>query len=368
MTDPTPGLFSPLTIRGVTLPNRIGISPMCMYSATEEGIATEWHSVHLGSRAVGGAGMVMLEATAVTEDGRGTPGDLGIWGPQHEEGLSALARLIASQGSVPAIQLFHTGRKGGRSIPWLGHLPLSESGMGRLLAPSPIPFHEDWAAPTEMSAGDVDAVVEAFADGARRAVACGFRVIELHFAHGYLVHQFLSPLANHRTDEFGGPLENRARIARMITRAVRAAIGEETPLFVRLSVVDWVPGGLGLEDSVAVSRWLGEDGADLIDCSSGAVVPGEQVPAAPLYQVPFAETVRRDAGIPTAAVGVIRTAEEADGVIREGRADLVLIGRASLHDPYWPRKAALALGVEADPPVPLPYRRATRPSRRLTQW
>lgn len=362
------GLFTPFELREVVFANRIGISPMCMYSASNDGIASPWHLVHLGSRAVGGAGLVMAEATAVSDSGRGTDADLGIWGDEHEPGLAAIADFVSSTGAVAGIQLFHAGRKGGRTAPWRGHAPVTSEEMAGLLAPSPVPFSEEWSPPTEMSPEDIDDVVDQFAAAARRAVRCGFRVVELHFAHGYLVHQFLSPLTNHRDDPYGGDLVGRALFARRITRAVRGAVGPGIALFARLSVVDWAANGLTLEDSIDLATWLGEDGVDLIDCSSGAAVRHEDIPVGPMYQVPFSQRIRASTGMPTAAVGLIRTPAEAQSVVAGDRADLVLIGRASLHDPYWPRRAAHELGAAPAPPVPLPYRRSTQRTPILTRW
>ncbi|MET2010762.1 NADH:flavin oxidoreductase/NADH oxidase [Microbacterium chocolatum] len=361
-------LFSPLELRAVTLPNRIGVSPMCMYSAGPDGVATDFHLVHLGSRAAGGAGLVFTEAVSVTSEGRITDGDLGLWNAAQQDALARIARQVRAAGAVPGIQLGHAGRKGGRTVPWSGYEPIPADEWGRLLAPSPLPFRDGWSAPTEMSAADLDDVVEAHARSARRAVDAGFDVIELHFAHGYLVHQFLSPLANHRSDAYGRDLEGRSRLAVRIAAAVRAEIGEDVALCARLSVVDWAAGGVSLDESVQVSRWLADAGVDLIDCSSGAVVAGEQVPTAPLYQVDFADRIRREAGIRTGAVGLITTASDADAVIREERADLVLIGRAMLRDPYWARLAAVELGADAAPPLPIPYRRAVQRMAARTQW
>lgn len=359
-------LFSPLTIRGTTFPNRIGVSPMCMYSADPDGLATDWHLSHLTSRAAGGAGVVFTEAVSVTPEGRITDGDLGIWSDAHAQRLARIAGLIRGFGAVPGIQLSHAGRKGGRTVPWSGYEPIRD--WGPLFSPTDAPFREGWSPATPMTAPDIDEVVAAFATAATRAVDAGFEAIELHFAHGYLVHQFLTPLVNTRTDEYGGGLAGRARLAVRITRAVREAVGNRGALFARLSVVDWHEGGLTLEDSVEISRMLQDAGADVIDCSSGAAVPGEKVPAAPSYLVPFATRIREDVGIRTAAVGLITQASEADRVIAEGRADLVLIGRAMLRDPYWARAAARELGVVADPPIPVPYRRAVERMDARTQW
>ncbi|GAB2831651.1 NADH:flavin oxidoreductase/NADH oxidase [Microbacterium insulae] len=361
-------LFSPLVVRGVTFPNRIGVSPMCMYSAGPDAVATDFHLVHLASRAVGGAGLVFTEAVAVTSEGRITDGDLGLWNDEQAQALARIAGEIRAAGAVPGIQLAHAGRKGGRTVPWAGYEPIAPERWGRLLAPSPLPFRDGWDEPTPLSDADLHAVVAAFVSAARRAVDAGFAVIELHFAHGYLVHQFLSPLANLRSDGYGGSLEGRARLALGISAAVRAEIGDDVVLGVRLSVVDWIEGGVTLDESVTVARWLGELGVDVIDCSSGAVVSGEKVPAAPLYQVGFADRIRRDADVRTAAVGLITEPGEAESVIRDGKADLVLIGRAMLRDPYWARAASVELGAAAEPPIPIPYRRAVERMAARTQW
>ncbi|MBV6760236.1 NADH:flavin oxidoreductase/NADH oxidase [Rhodococcus opacus] len=366
-------MFSPIDVRAVTFPNRIGVSPMCMYSAGPDGVATQWHTVHLGSRAVGGAGLVFTEATAVTAEGRITDGDLGIWNDTQREALRPITDFIRQAGAVPGIQLSHAGRKGGRQIPWEGYEPIPQAEWGALPAPSPVAFREGWSTPVEMSAADIESVIESFVSAARRAVQAGFGVIELHFAHGYLLHQFLSPLTNLREDEYGGPLANRARLAVAIAEAVRAEVGPGMPLFARLSVVDWVDGGLTLEESVEISTLLRRAGVDVIDCSSGAVVDGEKVPAGPLYQVEFSSRIRKEAEVLTAAVGLIQDGSDAEGVLTRQDADFILLGRAFLQDAYWPRRAARELiGHEAEPRIPLPYRRAVErmsaPKSTPSQW
>lgn len=366
--QPSIGLFTPLTIRGVTLPNRIGLSPMCMYSAAPDGRASDWHLTHLASRAAGGAGLVLTEAVAVTAPGRITDGDLGLWNDEQTSALRRIASAISEAGSVPGIQLSHAGRKGGRTVPWSGYQPIEAAVWGPLIGPSTEPFRESWASPLAMTASDIEQTVSAFASSARRAAEAGFRAIELHFAHGYLVHQFLSPLVNNRNDEYGGNLAGRARLAVRIAEAVRSAVGEELVLLARLSVVDWLPAGLTEEDSVIIARWLRSAGIDVVDCSSGAAIDGERVPAAPGYQVGFASRIRRESSVLTAAVGLITQPTEADAVVRRGEADLVLVGRAMLRDPYWPRVAARELEAAADPPIPLPYRRAVERMDRGTQW
>ena len=351
-----PALLSPFSLRGVRLRNRIAVSPMCQYSS-EDGFADEWHVVHLGSRAAGGAGIVMAEATAVEPRGRITPWDLGLWKDEHIEVLARIARFIDSQGAVPAIQLAHAGRKASTARPWEGgHVVPVEEGGWRPVAPSPIPFQPSNPAPEELSAAGIRDIVEAFAAAAWRALQAGFRVIEIHAAHGYLIHEFLSPLSNCRTDEYGGTLENRSRLLHDVIRAVRRVWRDDLPVFVRISATDWADGGWNIEESVQLARALKPMGADLIDCSSGGLVPGVKIPLTPGYQVPFAEQIRREAGIATGAVGLITQPEQADDIVREGKADIVLLAREFLRNPYWPFAAARRLGYRLDPPVQ--YRRA----------
>jgi 2,4-dienoyl-CoA reductase-like NADH-dependent reductase (Old Yellow Enzyme family) len=351
------GLFSPMTIRGVTLRNRIGVSPMCQYSSVD-GFATEWHLVHLGSRAVGGAGAVIAEATAVTSDGRISPGDLGIWSDAHAAALAPCARFIEMHGAVAGVQLAHAGRKASTAAPWEGggYLDLSQGGWRPIRAPSAVPFHAEAPVPEALDAGGIAEVVDAFAQGSRRAREAGFRLVEIHAAHGYLLHQFLSPLSNHREDEYGGGFENRTRIVREVVQAVRREWPDELPLFVRISATDWVEGGWDAEQSVELARMLGPLGVDVIDCSSGGNVARVRIPIGPGYQVEFAERIRREAGVATAAVGLITSAAQADAILREGRADLVLLARQLLRDPYWPLHAAKELGVPLAWPVQ--YQRA----------
>jgi 2,4-dienoyl-CoA reductase-like NADH-dependent reductase (Old Yellow Enzyme family) len=345
-------LFDPLPLRGVTLLNRIGVSPMCQYSY-EDGLANEWLFVHLGSRAVGGAGLVMVEASAVLPEGRISPRDLGIWSDEHAERLSRAAHFIASQKSVPAIQLAHAGRKASTYAPGLGDGFVSpkEGGWDEVYAPSAIPFSESYAKPKELTKQQIAHVVDAFAQAAKRAVAAGFQLLEIHAAHGYLLHEFLSPLSNKRTDEYGGSLENRSRLLRETLTAIRGVVPEKTPIFVRVSATDWTPGGLTVDEVVEVARALKALGADLIDCSSGGNVAGAKIPMGPGYQTPFAERIRRDAQIPTAAVGMITGAAQADHIIRTGQADMVLLAREMLRDPYWPMHAAAELGQIGHWPV-----------------
>jgi 2,4-dienoyl-CoA reductase-like NADH-dependent reductase (Old Yellow Enzyme family) len=352
-------LFEPLALREVILPNRIGVSPMCQYSA-QDGIAGEWHRVHLGSRAVGGAGLVIAEASAVSPEGRISPADLGIWSDAHADALAPIADFIGRQGAVPGIQLAHAGRKASTDVPWLGRSALTPAQGGwQVLGPSAVAFGSESPVPRAMDAGDIAKVVDDFGRAAMRATRAGFCYVELHFAHGYLVHSFLSPLSNFREDRYGGSREGRSQLALEIVRAVRAAMPSGLALGVRLSSVDWLEGGWTIGDSVALSRWLKREGVDLVDCSSGSVAPGADPPAAvPGFQVPFARQIRAESGIATAAVGLITEPQQAETILAEGSADLVLLARAMLLDPYWPLHAAEVLGAElAWPPQ---YRRAVR--------
>jgi 2,4-dienoyl-CoA reductase-like NADH-dependent reductase (Old Yellow Enzyme family) len=354
-------LFTPLRLREVTLRNRIAVSPMCQYSA-REGLPGAWHLVHLGSRAVGGAGLVVAEASAVSAEGRISPGDTGIWSDAHAEAWAPIARFIAEHGACPAIQLAHAGRKASTASPWRGGRPVGESSGGwPPVAPSPLPFADGYPVPRELTTDDVRAVVGAFRDGARRTEQAGFEMVEIHMAHGYLLHQFLSPLSNRRRDEYGGSLENRMRLPIEVARAVREAFPVERPVLARISATDWVNGGWDLEQSVVFARELREAGVDLVDCSSGGTVPDAKVPLAPGYQVPFAAAIRERSGVATGAVGMITEPSQAEAIVAGGQADLVLLAREMLRDPYWPLHAAQALGVEA--PWPDQYLRA-RPARR----
>jgi 2,4-dienoyl-CoA reductase-like NADH-dependent reductase (Old Yellow Enzyme family) len=350
-------LFTPFRLRSVTFPNRVGVAPMCQYSA-EAGLANDWHLVHLGSRAIGGAGLVISEATAVSPEGRISPQDLGIWDDAHGAALSRIVAFLSAQGSVPAIQLAHAGRKASTLRPWDGGGPASpeRGGWSPVLAPSPVPFDDGWQDPAPLDEDGMDRIAGAFADGARRALAAGFRVVEIHAAHGYLLHEFLSPLSNRREDAFGGSLENRMRFPLRVVGAVRAAWPDELPLFVRISATDWVDGGFVPEEAVVFARRARELGVDLVDCSSGGGHPKATVPLAPGYQVPFAERVRSEAGVATAAVGLITEPAMAEEIVATGKADLVLLGRELLRDPQWPLRAAAKLGNPY--PVPRPYERA----------
>ncbi|WP_028995473.1 NADH:flavin oxidoreductase/NADH oxidase [Azonexus hydrophilus] len=339
-------LFEPLTLRSLTLPNRIGIPPMCQYSATD-GLAGDWHAQHYGCRAVGGAGLLIVEASAVLPDGRISPGDLGLWNEAQIGPLARLARLIESQGAVPAIQLAHAGRKASVGRGWEAQSTLSaEAGGWTAVAPSAIAF-EGYAEPQALDAAAITAVVAAFAAAAGRALTAGFRMVEIHAAHGYLLHQFLSPLSNRRGDEYGGSFANRVRLTREVVAAVRAVWPQELPLLIRLSATDWVEGGWDIEQTVALCRLLKEDGVDLVDVSSGGLIPSAKIPAGPGFQVPFATRIRQEAGLPVAAVGLITEPAQAEAIVANGEADLVLVGREILRNPYWPLQAAQALGVAA---------------------
>jgi 2,4-dienoyl-CoA reductase-like NADH-dependent reductase (Old Yellow Enzyme family) len=360
LSVPEIDLLSPLTLRGVTFRNRIAVSPMCQYSA-EEGLATDWHLVHLGSRAVGGAGLVVVEATAVTRGGRISPGDLGLWESRQLEPLERIARFLESQGAVPGIQLAHAGRKASCDAPWRGgrRLVHGEGGWD-VVGPSPIPFNEGDPAPRELDEAGIDAIVGAFVAAAHRALSAGFRVLEIHAAHGYLLHSFLSPLSNHRTDDYGGSLENRMRPLLRVARELRVIMPDELPLFVRVSATDWVDGGWDLDQTVALASALRELGVDLVDASSGGVVPKAIIPVGKNYQVPLAAGIRRDACIPTGAVGLILEPEQADEIITSGYADLVFLAREMLREPYWALRAQRALQQEPAWPVQYGYAVARR--------
>lgn len=348
-----PHLFEPLTIKGVTLRNRIGVSPMCMYSYTD-GFSNDWHLAHLGARAVGGAGLIIAEATAVEARGRITPYDLGIWADEQIEPLARVTRFIKEHGAVAGIQIAHAGRKAGSKRPWETGEPQRPGWQG--VAPSPLAFTPDARVPHALSKDEIKGVQAAFRDGAQRALAAGFEWLEIHAAHGYLIHSFYSPLSNQRTDEYGGSFENRIRFLLETVRAIRPVWPERLPLTVRISGTDWVEGGWTVNDSVELARHLKTEGVDLVDCSSGGAAPNAKVPAGPGYQVHIAEAVRRGAGIQTAAVGLITTPAQADEIIRNEQADLILLGREMLRDPHWALHAAQALGQPT--PVPSQYLRA----------
>lgn len=342
-----PKLLTPLSIRGVTLRNRIGVSPMCQYCC-QDGLADDWHLVHLGSRAVGGAGIVFVEATAVTPEGRISSGDMGLWSEAHGQALAPIAAFCRRMGAVPGIQLAHAGRKASCAPPWTGGARIVDrkDGGWDVLAPSAIPFSEGEPLPVALDLAGIAAVKEAFVAAAKRAVAAGFAVIELHAAHGYLMHQFLSPLSNTRDDAYGGSLENRMRLPLETAEAIRAVIPADMPLFTRISATDWVEGGWDLEQSVVLARELAARGVDLIDVSSGALVPHARIPVAPGYQVPFAAAIRERAGVPTSAVGLITEPAQAEAIVASGQADMVMLAREMLRAPYWAIAAQQQLGGE----------------------
>jgi len=354
-----PHLFEPLTIKSVTLRNRIGVSPMCEYSSVD-GAATDWHLVHLGSRAVGGAALVIAEATAVSPDGRISPGDAGIWADKHVEPVSRINRFVKEHGAVPGIQIAHAGRKASSARPWEGGAHLADDAGGwPVIAPSALAFGGNLTkVPRAMSMDDMARVQGDFVAAASRSLAAGCQWLELHAAHGYLMHEFLSPISNQRADHYGGIFENRVRFLLETTRAVRAVWPDRLPLAVRISCTDWVEGGWDIEQSVELARLLKKEGVDLVDCSSGGTTPDAKIPVGAGYQVPFAERIRREADIATAAVGFITEPAQADEIIRHGRADLVLLAREFLREPYWPRRAALALGRKDAVAGPVQYGRA----------
>ncbi len=355
-----PSLFDPLALRGVILKNRIAVSPMCQYSC-QDGVATDWHFVHLGSRAVGGAGLVFAEATAVTPEGRISPEDLGLWNDEQIEPLARIAKFIQEQGAAAGIQLAHAGRKASTHRPWAaahGIIAETEGGWSAV-GPSPIRYADNYPMPVALSEAGILEVIAAFGAAARRARAAGFRVIEVHAAHGYLIQEFLSPISNHRTDRWGGSFENRVRLLGEVVAAVRRAWLDDLPLFVRISATDWADGGWTIEDSIELARILARSGVDLVDCSSGGNAAGARIPLGPGYQTQFAERIRREAGIATGAVGMITGPQQADHIIRTGQADLVLLARELLRDPYWPLRAGAALGAKVG--WPAQYLRAAPP-------
>jgi 2,4-dienoyl-CoA reductase (NADPH2) len=348
-------LLAPLTIRGLTLRNRIVMSPMCQYSC-QDGFADDWHLVHLGSRAVGGAALIFCEATAVTDEGRISPEDLGLWKDQHIEPLARIARFVRRMGGVPAIQLAHAGRKASCQPPWQGGAAIGpEAGGWRTIAPSSIPFNEADPAPRALDRAGIEAVKQAFLTATRRALQAEFEIIEIHAAHGYLLHEFLSPLTNQRTDDYGGSLANRMRLLLEVTEGVRRLVPDAMPIFVRISGTDWVEGGWDIEQSVELARALAERGVDVIDVSSGGIVPRAKIPVGHNYQVPLSEQIRRETGIMTGAVGLITDAQQANEIITSGAADLAFIGRELLREPYWAIKTQQALGAEAAWPTQYGY-------------
>jgi 2,4-dienoyl-CoA reductase-like NADH-dependent reductase (Old Yellow Enzyme family) len=346
------GLFDPLEIRGVKFANRVFVSPMCQYSS-KDGYANDWHFVHLGSRAVGGAGLILTEATAVLPEGRISPQDLGIWDDGHIAVLRRVVGFIHEQGSIAGMQLAHAGRKASTSRPWEGHdaVPESEGGWTKVVAPSALKFSDTYPMPQALTRDGIQEVVAAFAAAARRACQAGFRVVEIHAAHGYLIHEFLSPLSNKRQDDYGGSFENRTRLCCEVVAAVRSAWPKELPVFIRISATDWVEGGWNIDESVKLAGELKEMGVDLIDCSSGGNVPHAKIPVGAGYQTAFAERIRREAGIMTGAVGMITDPVQAEHIIQTGQADAVIMAREFLRDPYWPLRAARELDQSIAWPV-----------------
>lgn len=349
-------LFTPYAQRSLSLRNRIVIAPMCQYSAID-GIPNDWHLVHLGSRAVGGAGLVIVEATAISAEGRISPGDVGLWSEAHQRAWQPITRFMKAQGAVAGVQLAHAGRKASAQRPWEGGGPLAaDAGAWPTVAPSAVPFDKHWHTPQALDKAGIAKVIADFRAAAERALAAGFELIELHGAHGYLLHQFLSPLSNQRTDEYGGSFDNRTRLVREVITAVREVWPEHLPLWLRISATDWTEGGWDIEQSVQLAIQVKSMGVDLIDVSSGGLIPHVKIPVSPGYQVPFAARLRHDAGIATGAVGLITESTHAARIIEEGSADVVLIARESLRDPYFPRRAAQELGVAIT--APEQYQRA----------
>jgi 2,4-dienoyl-CoA reductase-like NADH-dependent reductase (Old Yellow Enzyme family) len=352
-------LFSPLAIKGVVLKNRLAVSPMCQYSSVD-GYANDWHFVHLGSRAIGGAGLIVVEATAVVAEGRITPSDLGIWKDEHVDELHRIAKFVKAQGAKLAIQLAHAGRKASVSSPWKGNtlIPESEGGW-QPVAPSALPFSDNYAVPTELTKEKINEIVGKFKAAAVRAFSAGFNIVEIHAAHGYLIHEFLSPLSNQRTDEYGGSFENRTRFLLEVTDAIRDVWPEKLPLFVRISATDWTEGGWTEEESIALSHILKNRGVDLIDCSTGGNVHNAKIPLGPSYQVKFAQRIKQEVGILSGAVGIITHAAQAETIIATGQADLILMARETLRNPYFALQAANDLGYH-EMPWPVQYERAKK--------
>ena len=350
-------LFSPITLRSIPVRNRLVVSPMCQYSSTD-GFANDWHLVHLGQFATGGAGMVITEASAVSPEGRISPQDLGIWKDEHVEMLARISKFVREHGAVFGTQLAHAGRKASTARPWEGGGPLDpeNDGWTPIVAPSAVPFDEGWQVPLALDDAGIARVIQDFKSSAERALAAGMQIIEVHSAHGYLLHEFLSPIANKRTDRYGGSFENRVRLLRDVVAAIRAVWPERLPLAVRISATDWRDDGWTPDESVELARLLVGDGVDLIDCSTGGIAPRVKIPIGPGYQVQFAERVKREAGVMTAAVGLITGADQADTIVRSGQADFVVMAREMLRDPHFPLRAAKEL--KADVEWPSQYRRA----------
>ena len=358
-----PHLFDPIALRRLTLRNRIVVSPMCQYSSVD-GFANDWHFVHLGSRAVGGAALVFTEANAVTADGRISPDDLGIWKDEHVEELARIVKFVHQAGAAAGTQLAHAGRKGSTKRPWIGGGRVDPPAGWQPVGPTGEPFTDTYPVPHALTRDEIAGVVAAFKDAARRARQAGFDVVEIHAAHGYLIHEFLSPLSNHRDDDYGGSFDNRARFCLQVVDAVRSVWPDGQPLFVRISSTDWTDGGWDIEQAVELCLRFKDHGVDLVDCSSGGNVATATIPMGPGYQVPFAERIRRDAGIATGAVGLITTPAQAEEIVRDGRADCVFLARELLRDPYFPLRAARELGHPASwPPQYLRAAPAGSPSR-----
>ena len=353
-----PHLFTPLKLREVEFRNRVFVSPMCQYSS-EGGLPNDWHLVHLGSRAVGGAGLVIAEATAVTPDGRISPSDLGIWSDAHEDAFRPIVRFLKTQGAAAGIQIAHAGRKASTRAPWDGGAGIDETHGGWTpVAPSPVPFAPGSPTPHELTPDEIERLIGEFGEAARRARGAGFDVLEIHAAHGYLLHEFLSPLTNLRTDRFGGSFVNRLAFPLAVVARVREIWPAAQPLFVRISATDWVDGGWSIDDSVALAQRLKALGVDLVDCSSAGAVSHAKVPVGPGYQTPFAAAVRKEAGIATGAVGMVTSPEQAEHILATGQADVVLLAREMLRNPYWPLMAARKLGATIE--WPRQYLRARR--------
>jgi 2,4-dienoyl-CoA reductase-like NADH-dependent reductase (Old Yellow Enzyme family) len=343
-------LFTPLQIKSITFKNRLVVSPMCQYSSLD-GFSGEWHLVHLGSRAIGGAALVMTEATAITPEGRISPSDLGIWKDEHIEHLKRITMFIEGHGAVPGIQIAHAGRKSSQDTPWKGSVPISIADGGwQTVAPSAIAYKEGEPVPKELSVNEIKDLVVKFKEAAQRALKAGFKVLELHGAHGYLINEFLSPVSNHRKDNYGGSFENRTRFLREVIDAVRSVWPSELPLFIRLSSTEYAEGGWTEQDSIALAKIIKNMDVDLVDCSSGGNIHGVKINLKPLYQTGFAESIKKGSGIRTGAVGLINTAQEAESIISENRADLVFMARELLRDPYFPLRAARELGEDVDWP------------------
>jgi 2,4-dienoyl-CoA reductase-like NADH-dependent reductase (Old Yellow Enzyme family) len=356
-----PRLVQPLALREVCLRNRLVVSPMCQYSCeARDGLANDWHLVHLGTRAIGGAGLIFTEAAAVTPEGRISPQDLGFWSDRHAEALERVRQFCQQQGAAMGVQLAHAGRKASTHRPWETGAGLADDEGGWTpLGPSPEPHAEGYRVPRALATDEIEPlVVRPFAEAAERADRFGYDVLEIHSAHGYLLHEFLSPLANQRQDDYGGAFDNRARLLLEVVEAVRGSWPERKPLFVRISATDWVPGSWSIEDSVRLAPLLRERGVDVIDCSSGGVSPAQQIPSGPGYQVPFAERIRHETGVPTAAVGLITHAEQAENILEQEQADLILMAREFLRSPYFPLHAANELGAAEAVPWPIQYERA----------